>query len=288
MKKRDYINISIICSIILIFILVLFLSGYAFASEIDWSNQHYVIPEYFRSLFYQTGNLLPNFSLNLGMGQNIFYFSYYGLLSPIILISYLFPYIPMHIFMILISIIILITSIILFYKWIKKKYDSNIAFIATILFALNTTFSYHFHRHIMFVIYMPFLLLALKSVDTYFEKKKVLPLIIWTTLMIFTSYYFSAHGIITIGIYTLYYLFKNNIFKVKKLFNIIIPVTIAILLSAILLLPTLYTLINGRLDTLTESIKLIDLLNPINNFKYTFYNNYYSWKCYSKYWFNTT
>ena len=116
----------------------------------------------------------------------------------------------MHIFMILISIIILITSIILFYKWIKKKYDSDIAFIATILFALNTTFSYHFHRHIMFVIYMPFLLMALKSVDTYFEKKKVLPLIIWTTLMIFTSYYFSVHGIITIGIYSLYYLFKNN------------------------------------------------------------------------------
>ena len=62
MKKRDYINISIICSIILIYILVLFLSGYAFASEIDWSNQHYVIPEYFRSLFYQTGNLFPRYA----------------------------------------------------------------------------------------------------------------------------------------------------------------------------------------------------------------------------------
>ena len=277
MKKKDYINISIICSIILTFILVLLFNGYAFASTIDWSNQHYVIPEYFRNLFYETGNPLPNFSLNLGMGQNIFYFSYYGLFSPIILISYLFPYIPMHIFMILISVIVFFTSILLFYKWIKDKYDSNIAFIASILFALNTTFSYHFHRHIMFVIYMPFLLLALKSVDTYFEKKKVIPLIIWTTLMIFTSYYFSVHGIITIGIYTIYYLLKNNKFKIKKLFNIIIPVIIGILLSAILLLPTIYTLINGRLETLTESINLIDLLNPINNFKYTFYNNYYSW-----------
>lgn len=277
MKKKDYIYISIICTIILTFILILLLNGYAFASTIDWSNQHYVLPEYFRNLFYETKTIIPNFSLNLGMGQNIFYFSYYGLLSPLILLSYLLPFIPMYIYMIILSIIIFLLSIIIFYKWIKNKYDSNIAFIASILFALNTTFSYHFHRHIMFVIYMPFLLMALKSVDLYFEKKKTKSLIIWTTLMIFTSYYFSVHGIITIGIYTLYLLFKNNKFKIKKLFKIIIPVTISILLSAILLLPTIYTLSNGRLDTLTESINIIDLINPINNFKYTFYNNYYSW-----------
>lgn len=277
MKKKDYIFITTICSIIFLLIIVLLFKGYAYASIIDWSNQHYVLPEYFRNLFYDTKNLFPKFSLNLGMGQNIFYFSYYGLLSPIILLSYLLPFIPMQYYMISISIIAYLISIILFYKWINKKYNSKVAFIVTLLFALNSTFSYHFHRHIMFVIYMPFMILALKSVDLYFEKHKKLPLIIFTTLMIFTSYYFSVYGILSIGIYTLYLLLKNKKFDFKKLFSIIIIVSIAILLSAILLLPTIYVLKNGRLDTLTDSISILKLLNPINNFNYTFYNSYYSW-----------
>lgn len=277
MNKKDYIFISIICLIPIILILILLFNGYAYASTVDWSNQHYVLPEYFRNLFYDNGKLLPSFSMNIGMGQNIFYFSYYGYLSPIVLISYLFPYIPMHIYMIAISIIMLFLSIILFYKWIKNKYDSNIAFITTFIFALNSTLSYHFHRHIMFVIYMPFMLLALKSVDLFFEKKKKLPLIISTLLLIFTSFYFSVYGILTIGIYTLYLLLKNKKFEIKKLFKIIITVIISILLSAVLLLPTAYVLLNGRTETLTDSINLLNLLNPLNNFNYTFYNSYYSW-----------
>lgn len=277
MKKKDYINITIICSVFVALIVILLLNGKVYASVIDWSNQHYVLPEYFRNLFYETGNIFPKFSSNLGMGQNIFYFSYYGLFSPIVLLSYLFPFIPMHIYMISISIISLFSSITLFYSWIKKKYNSNIAFITTFIFALNSTFSYHFHRHLMFVIYMPFMILALKSVDLFFEKNKKLPLIISTLLMIFTSYYFSVYGILTIGIYTLYQLLKHKDFNYKKLFSVIGYVTISILLSAILLLPTIYTLLNGRLETLTDSINILDLINPINNFNYTFYNSYYSW-----------
>ncbi|UKI28189.1 MAG: hypothetical protein L6V78_04230 [Clostridium sp.] len=62
----------------------------------------------------------------------------------------------------------------------------------------------------MFVIYMPFMIGALKSVDLYFEKGKKIPLIIYTILLILTSYYFSVPGIITIGIYTIYKIFKKT------------------------------------------------------------------------------
>ena len=75
MKKKDYIYIGIIWAIILVLIIVLAIQGKAYASVIDWSNQHYVLPEYFRNLFYDNGKLFPLFSMNLGMGQNIFYFS---------------------------------------------------------------------------------------------------------------------------------------------------------------------------------------------------------------------
>ena len=61
-----------------------------FGSSKDWVNQHILFPEYFRQLFYSTGKLIPNLALNLGAGENIFNFAYYGLLSPIFLFSYLF------------------------------------------------------------------------------------------------------------------------------------------------------------------------------------------------------
>ena len=69
--------------------------GFLYGSQIDWINQHSVIPEYFRQKFYATGNLFPDFAMNLGAGQNIYTLSYYGMFNPIILISYLLPGVKM-------------------------------------------------------------------------------------------------------------------------------------------------------------------------------------------------
>ena len=66
-----------------------------FGSSIDWISQHSTLADYFRKRFYATGNLFPDFAWNLGGGQNIYHFAYYGLLSPTMLLSYLFPFIPM-------------------------------------------------------------------------------------------------------------------------------------------------------------------------------------------------
>ena len=274
LEKRDYLNISLIIISVLIYVLVLYLKGYIFGSKIDWTNQHIVFPDYFRRIFYNTGKLIPSMALNIGMGQNIFYFAYYGLLSPFIIISYLVPFIPMYIYIPIISILSLLISTVMFYKWIKVKYNSKIALITTIIFAFNAPFIYHFHRHIMFVIYMPFLIGALKSIDYYFKEKNPLPLIIYSFLMIMTSFYFSVPGIITIGIYTLYSLFKNHKFNPKPLFKIIYFVLVAVLLSGILLVPTAYALFSGRIHTL-NNIPFINFI--FNNYNYTFYNSYYSW-----------
>ena len=37
-----------------------------FGSKVDWISQHSVIPDYFRQQFYETGELFPEFALNLG------------------------------------------------------------------------------------------------------------------------------------------------------------------------------------------------------------------------------
>ena len=66
-----------------------------FGAKVDWVSQHSVLPDYFRRQFYETGSLFPEFAANIGGGQNIYNFSYYGLLSPVILPSYLFPFVEM-------------------------------------------------------------------------------------------------------------------------------------------------------------------------------------------------
>ena len=62
-------------------------AGNIFGAKVDWSSQHSVFPEYFRQQFYRTGQFFPEFALNIGGGQNIYNFSYYGLFSPVVLIE---------------------------------------------------------------------------------------------------------------------------------------------------------------------------------------------------------
>ena len=85
MKKSK--NIFILLIIGLILCLIPIFSGKLFGSNVDWINQHITFANYFRNNFYKTGKLLPDIAWNLGLGQNIYNFSYYGLLNPIILNS---------------------------------------------------------------------------------------------------------------------------------------------------------------------------------------------------------
>ena len=276
-KKRDYIYISLLTMFIIGFVLYLRYKGFLFGSNIDWISQHVSIPDYFRLLFYNTKELIPKFSMNIGLGQNIFNFAYYGLLSPYILISYLLPFIKMIDYIQIISIISVIASVILMYKWIYNKYDSKIAIVSTIIFMLSGPLLFHAHRHVMFIIYMPFLISALILIDNYFIKKKRILLIVNVFLIIMSSFYYSFPSIIVLGIYTIYKILQNkNKLDIKNfipLGKIIFYVITAILLSGIIIIPTLYALFVGRSDT-TVSIRILDLLIPKLDYKLTFYYSY--------------
>ena len=219
-----------------------------FASTTDWFKQHVTFANYFRNLFYETGNLFPNFSPHLGAGENIFYIAYYGLFNPIILISYILPFIKMEYFIIVSSLLIIVTSTILLYYFLKRnKINADLAFIISLLFLFSACFIYHSHRQIMFVNYMPFLIAGLIGVIRYFEKKKSLLLIINICLMILTSYYYSVGGILCIFLYGIYYYIKtNNKFSIKDIFLFIFRIILGILLASFLLLPVAYIILNGR------------------------------------------
>ena len=253
LNNKDYIYIL---STILLFIAILFSivgTKYVNGSTVDWESQHWIFPEYFRTLFYDTKDLFPSFAFNLGAGENIYNFSYYGFLSPIVLVSYLFPSIKMVNFIEISMILVVIISDILMYYFLKKRFDSKTTLIGTLLFLLSGPIIYHTHRHIMFISYMPFLLLALMGVDLYFDKNKKSLLVLSIFLIIMSSYYYSIGSIICVVLYEIYkYLEINKKITFKKFIidgiKFILPILLGIMLSMILILPTFYALKSGRPD----------------------------------------
>lgn len=270
MKKKDIIaNIIYILTFLIIYY-ILTKKGFIFGSTKDFMTQHYLIPEYFRKLFYETKDIFPDFAFNLGGGQNIYYFSYYGLLNPFVLISYLFPYIKMIDYLIFINCLIVIASVSLFYFFLKShNYNFKTRFIVGFLFLCSSPLIFHAHRHFMFISYMPFLITALFGTDLYLKENKINLLVISIVLMIFTSYYYSVSGLVVLFIYYLYQSF--NKLDLKKSFKIILLYLVSIIISAIIIIPTLYTLLSGRDGDITK-ISLITLFKPSLKLLYSPYS----------------
>ena len=108
------------------------------------------------------------------------------LYNPIILFSYLLPFVDMTLYIQVSSIICVIVSTILLYFFIRKKYSPKISLIASIIFLTAGFLIFHAHRHIMFINYFPFLLMAFYGIDRYFISNKKGVLIISIFLMLYT------------------------------------------------------------------------------------------------------
>ena len=79
LKKQNYIHLAVLLAMYLAMVLILtHCFKYAYGSKLDWSAQHFAIPDIFRKQFYETGNLFPSFVFNIGAGENIYDLSYYG------------------------------------------------------------------------------------------------------------------------------------------------------------------------------------------------------------------
>ncbi len=259
--------------------------GNLFGSRVDWLGQHIVFPDTFRQAFYENGQLIPNFLFSIGGGQNVFNFIYYGFLSPGILFSYLLPFVDMTTYIIVLSILSYLASGVLVYRFLKHHFDETKVFWATMLFMTLPPLTYHFHRHIMFVLYLPFFILALMGLDRYFDKKKSVLFILSAFCMILTNYYFSVGGLVFLFVYAIYRMLMpeynpqgellGNVSKkvrtVKRIANSVLLFAIPVLMSGFVLLPTAYTLFaNGRTSTQAETLK--NLLLP--SYEELFYSPY--------------
>ena len=270
--KNDILIILLFSAIYIAIALVLTHGKYIFAAVTDFPMQHYVFPEYFRNLFYETKDIFPDFALNIGGGQNIYNFAYYGLLNPYILLSYLLPMIPMLYYLIGTSFVVVVASSFLFYKFLTSHHiHKKTSLIVALLFLFATPIMFHAKRHIMFINYFPFLILGLFGVDKWLREKKLCLLTISVILMILTSFYYSVSAIFVLIIYGIYQYAKAKHTKkeyLKFLCSFSLPFILAVLTTAILWLPTSYTLLTGRAESIKE-LELWELLIPSLKSLYT-------------------
>ena len=271
MKKEKKMYVTLVLFGLLLAILSIRL-GYLYGSTTDFVNQHMTFAEYFRDLFYQTGSFNNQFSLALGAGQNIFNFAYYGLFNPLILIGYFMPRVSMTSYLIVLNILLLPIDGVLLFTFLKSKTKKQEhAFLATLFFMVATPLLFQMHRQIMFVDYLPFLLLGLLSVDYYFKTKKRIPIILSVFLLCLTSFYYSVGSILVIFIYSIYSFVKEKKSR-GEILSLIFSCGLGVLLACFLLLPVLAAMLTGRSGT--TSISLLNLLIPnfqLTNFLYDAY-----------------
>lgn len=173
-----------------------------FGSEGDWFCQHAAVAEQYRQSFYDTANLFPDW-LPLGGGSNSYDFSYYGFLRPDVLISYLLPGVPMTSIISWYAILELAAGTVLCYFWMRRHVSLPlIAFSGAALYSCASCF-YHAHRQIMFVNYMPFLILALWGIESLVKTKSIRLLTISLFLVCIHSYYFAPAALIVCSVYFL-------------------------------------------------------------------------------------
>ena len=253
-KVKRYIPYLLLTGLTLFFCRM-FVGRYGiFGAKVDWLSQHSVLPDYFRQQFYATGKFFPEFAANLGGGQNIYHFAYYGLYSPLILPSYLLPFVKMSDYIMAVSITGLTASVLLFYYWLKsRKTDTGTAFILSLMFLLAGPMIGQYSGQIMFVDYMPFLCLALIGVDRYFEQEKSGLFTVSVFLMIMTSFYFSIGGMLVLVLYGLHRYFEQregNRVTVRSFLRdglcFVRSMILAVLMSGFFLVPTALALTGGR------------------------------------------
>ena len=249
----------------ILFFLMKISGGYLAGSETDWLSQHIVFPEYFRQRFYETGNLFPDFAMEIGGGQNIYNFGYYGLYNPLYLLSYLLPFVDMAVYVQGMMLATWIADGLLCYLWLlREDFREEESLFASLIMIMAGPVVFHTSMQIMFVSYLPFLLLTLIGYDRYCRTGKYALLTLGVLCMVLTSFYFAVGGVAALLIYGLCGWKKewasSPAILIRSLWKQFYPAFFGGLLSFFYLVPVFCAMLGGRSEG--SSYGLQELLTP--------------------------
>ena len=181
--------------------------GEFFGYGSDWLSQHLPLAETLRSAMLDSGRLLPLY-LHLGGGSSVYDFAYYGLLRPDILLGCLFPQVGMEYLLAGYSLAGIVLGTNLLFWWLRRRLRGEpsgacaAAFAAMLYAAANCLF--HAHNQLMFVNYLPFLILTLIGIDRMAEQGKGAWLVTsGLSLVYLHSFYYSISCLAVCGIYAI-------------------------------------------------------------------------------------
>lgn len=233
-KKQFRIH-SVLLIVITLGLLLLPMGPHRFwGTDGDWYSQHTAIADSLRQTMLEQKSLLPQF-ISLGGGSSIYDFSYYGLLRPDVLFSCLIPQVDMKVIVAVYALLGVVSSVWLCYIWLKK-YGLRpwSSFAGSLLFGASASF-YQAHHQIMFVNYMPFLILALLGVERVLEKRRCAMLAAALFFIYIHSFYYAVSCLFVVGLYALQRMLQNKEYPFGSLF---FSVFLSLGMAMALLLPT--------------------------------------------------
>lgn len=243
---------------VLIFVYFSVPEGKLFGSETDWYCQHVTLVDTMRRQFYATGDLFPDW-ISLGSGTNFYALSYYGFLRPDVLVSYLLPSVPVETVIQFYAVTEMAAGACLLYWWLFHKSLDRLYCLTGGFLYLTAGCMFQAHRQIMFVNYLPFLILALIYTDRLSEihtgvYAKTFPLHPGPAVSFFMisvhSFYFLPSCLVCCSLYLL--CTGKNRLHTWKIW--LISVITGLCLAAVHLLPTALVILENKKDVQPTSL----------------------------------
>ncbi|MGN1413392.1 MAG: YfhO family protein [Anaerovoracaceae bacterium] len=254
-------------------------SGSFFGSEGDWYSQHVGAAELLRQTMLEQGTLFPQF-VPAGGGSNLYDFAYYGFLRPDVVLSCLIPQVEMKYVIAGYSILEVLASGGICFFWLtSQNLSSRLSFCGGLLLVSAACF-FHAHHQIMFVNYMPFLLLALMGVDRIVLQKGNSLLTVSLLMIALHSFYYLPVCLLVCGMYAAYRLAsweesrsENAAALLRKtVMQGLLAAVLAVAMAGVLLLPAALDILDGSKDA--GSFRQIPLQPVDVTFKSLLYQPY--------------
>ncbi len=281
-KSPVLIYTGIFLILILLYYLLFFIEGKSIIWKLDGINQHYSIlydfNEIVREFLKNPMNGFPEWSWSIGYGSDVIgTYSYYVLGDPFSYISLLFPLDKLEIayeFLICLRLYLSGLAFIVYAK--RMNFSKEASILGSISYAFSGFVLMSAVRHPYFINPLIILPLAFVCIENVIEnKKKYLFSIIVAISMISNFYFCYMIAIISIIYAFLRYFEVNRIRKVdfKKYFiNLILYFFIGILISGIILLPTLYSIFTSS-RIVSDNNQSTILLYPISYYVNLIYSS---------------
>ncbi|VYS86158.1 Bacterial membrane protein YfhO [uncultured Blautia sp.] len=264
--KINFLHLILILSAALLLTWLIVPKGHLFGSETDWYCQHVNIADAMRKQFFVSGKWFPDFT-ELGGGTNFYTLAYYGFFRPDVFLGYFLPWVSTETLVQGYAIFEILLGAGLFYFWlIKKKISNAAAFTAGILY-VSANCLFQAHRQLMFVNYLPFLLLSFLCLDNL-GKERNRPLFLphfgvslsFFFIILHSFYFFPA----CFTACTLYYMFftEKQGSKFSLWFRYLFSAALPVLCAMFFLLPTGLVILENKKDVKGSSLLEILAANP--------------------------